>query len=264
MKKLFLLSLIILSSYAYAQNDQTQTSTTPCWGAKLYLEADYMFENNFKQELQTSYTAKEIEGIYQHILLHDRTFYGDQINRQFMCSLLWPYFTFIMKGSYELKDFTSATTAFIEALGSDVFITKLNSLDKKLKILPILEGFNGKNKANDNANAYKKFAEDSKNLILINLMNSNENLFLSLKTYLNDKKATSLKDITVDDLFNLLIYLNGKQYLDTEYFSRLDSGGNTVSYFDKETKYKGDDGNEGTYYDAYAAKVLTELKKIEN
>ena len=60
-------------------------------------------------------------------------------------------------------------------------------------------------------------------------------------------KDTNLKDITADDLFGLLTYLNGKQYLDKDYFSHNHPTLGEVSSFD-----------------AYGTEVLAELKKTYN
>jgi hypothetical protein len=288
MKKLFFLSLILVSSYTYAQNDSTTTApsdstrtvatpaktATPnfCWGSKINLDMEYVFKNDdVTEDLKTSYTAKEIKGIYENIVMHDRTIWIDLDNQQYMCSLLWPFFTFIMNGTYDKKELAEAGGAFLSAFGTKDFITDLNNVDFGLSIakmlrakVPVLEGFNGKDKPNDYPDDYAKFSSQPNNTIVVDLMNSNENFFLSLKTFLKEK-GTSLKNITVDDLFNLLVYLNDKNYLDMEYFSRTEpSYLKEVSYFDKVNKHKNKDGIEETYYDTYAGTVLTELKKIKN
>ena len=217
MKKLIVLLLVFTSTYTYAQ-----TKKSICWGAILPIDAGYVLDNddeNITQKIQETYTSKYVVGIYKNI---NKKIMKDLGHKESMCALLWPYFTFIMNSTYKQKEFVDATQAFIEIFGTEPFIAQLNNLDKKLKILPVLKGFNGKDKANDNQKDYDDVASSTNNQVFINLMNGNEKIFLSLKTYLK-YDGISLNDLTVEDLFGLLEYLNKNGQLDLEYFPELDT-----------------------------------------
>ncbi len=227
MKRLFLLSLLILSSYTTVQ--------AACWDAKIPIDPSV---EGVSDELKKKYTSDEIVSIYSNIIMPTGTTINHLYNKQYMCSIIWPYFAFIMNGTYKQKEFKSATTVFIQTFGNEVFINRLNSVDELTKIMPAIKGFNGKDKPNDNPSAYEKFSSNPKNKVLVNLMNGNEALFISIKTYFNeDEKNSSLKDIKIDDLFGFLLYLQDKKYLDMEYLPE---------------------------FDEYSKDLLSELSKIQN
>lgn len=235
MKKIFLLSLVILSSYTYANDDQTLTSTEICWGATLPLDADY---DGATDELKTSYTAQEIEGIYKNIMVLGSENNSALEQKKYICSILWPYFTFIIKGTYEQKELGTASQAFIEVFGTKIFIEQdLKGLGKKMQMIPVLKGFKGKGVENANPGAYKRFSNDSNNQFFLDIMDNNENVFKSLAGYLNVDQKTSLKNITTADLFGLITYLEVKGDLDEEYFPDMF---------------------------LHSADLLTEFKKIQN
>jgi len=232
MKKFFLLFLFIFSSYA-----NSQTSEPICWGGHLPLNPVYAVEKDGEvPTLKTIYTAEEIEDIYKNILTPHISAYNSELYyKQYMCAMLWPYFTFVIKSTYTPKEFANATQAFIESVGAEDFIERYNLLEK-IKMFSVVKGFNGKDKPNENEKDYVKFSAKQSNLVFIDLMNSNEKVFFSLKTYLTDKDKT-LKNLTIEDLFNTFISLKEKKYIDMGYFP---------NFKENETA------------------LLTELKKINN
>jgi len=210
--RIFLLFLLIifLAPQLHSQTD----NNAPCWGATLNTDFDY----SGSDELQKTYTATEIVGIYTSVISASEL---DE-PKEYVCTFLWPYLSFLKNGFYDNKELTDASTAFIQAAGTEEFLNRLNNLDYKLRLLDILKGYNGKYRDNDNKADYEKFSKSDKNLFFIEIMDNNEKAFLSLRSFLNRKEKSSLKDVTGEDLFNFVLYLNSQEFLDKDYFPRLE------------------------------------------
>ena len=204
MKKILLFAiaaLLVSTSSAHAAG--------VCWGAELQLSDD-----NINPKLMFEYTAKDAIAIFTNINVPETD------HKEFMCSVLWVYFSFMKKGNYDKKEMAGVTQAFISRVGTQMFLDKLNGMTKILKVLPVLEGFNGKSKPNDNESAYVKFSTQENNKFFVDLMDNNENIFLAIKDFLKDDQKGSLKNIVAADLFNLVVYFSDKGYLDPDYFGK--------------------------------------------
>ncbi len=203
-----LMTLLVPQLHSQSENDG------PCWGATLNTDFDY----NGDDELKRSYTADEVVNIYTAMMVPSNLY----TPQEYVCTFLWPYFSFLKNGYYDNKELVDASTAFIQAAGTEEFLNRLNNLDHKLKLIDILKGYNGKYKDNDNKSDYERFSKSDKNLFFIAIMDNNEKAFMSLRSFLNKKEKSSLKDITGEDLFNFILYLNSEEFLDTDYFPRLE------------------------------------------
>lgn len=238
MKTICVSVLMLFSSQIFAQSEG------PCWGKQLPLDPDYYFNHDIENTLKNDYSIKQLKQIYENLIARDynpNLSFSHDTQQGYICASLWPYFTFIKKGTYTQKELSSATTLLINVIASEEFIEKLNGLTKKGKILPVVKGFNGSNIPNDNLNQYNAFSSEEGNQLFIDIMNNNERVFLSLKNFINEdeKQKSSLKDIEIKDIFELLMYLNNNNHLDPLYSNYLNANG-------------------------YPTAILSELMKIEN